>query len=679
MKLLKMELENFRQYYGKQSIEFASNNRENTTIIFGENGKGKTGIYRAIMFVLFGSTHISQDSENEKIHLTNFKLLSESQGVAESSVRLIFEHENKKYEIFRTRRAFQSTPMLIEEREGKVEFTEIDLHTGNIKPEILTDKQEVALKINKIINEDIKDFFLFDAEKIDTLAKTDSSVRKEVKDAIFNLLQLDKVDKGTKLLNELKREVKNALDKNMESGNIKQVSAHKDKLEQSIEELNEEISKLEDQSEKTYEIIAKHEASLEKNKDIFKTKDNLEEKKQEVAVLLDQQSINISSLSDSLFEKGPVLLLEDVFYNNQSYLENYLGDEKVNIPKEILTESLNDSKCIICDHELAESNRKYIQALLDSQRHSKAYDLARDILRYATDHKESYSTNLERFNDDLQNYKNLSLTIDRENEKIESMNNEISTLARNTSDLKDIQEMIEKERENYDNLLKESGVSQNKLTELMEEKVKIDIDYQELLRKEGTNQFNTDKYMKLDELEESLKSISFKFSDDVRELLGQYTSELFKTLIDKKDLNVIDRVEIDKKFQIRAINGNGHEVTQDISQGQRQILSLSFITALARVAARENSGNRIDYPLFMDSPFNRLSGQNRDNLISNIPDLTSQWILLVTDTEWTTNEEKVLKNEKRLGKWYRINQIETHYSEIEVVGLDETMATRGVN
>src|SRR5699024_1625078 len=264
---------------------------------------------------------------------------------------------------FRTRRAFQSTPMLIEEREGKVEFTEIDLHTGNIKPEILTDKQEVALKINKIINEDIKDFFLFDAEKIDTLAKTDSSVRKEVK---------------------------NDLDKNMESGNIKQVSAHKDKLEQSIEELNEEISKLEDQSEKTYEIISKHEASLEKNKDIFKTKDNLEEKKQEVAVLLDQQSINISSLSDSLFEKGPVLLLEDVFYNNQSYLENYLGDEKVNIPKEILTESLNDSKCIICDHELAESNRKYIQALLDSQRHSKAYDLARDILRYATDHKESY-------------------------------------------------------------------------------------------------------------------------------------------------------------------------------------------------------------------------------------------------------------------------------------------------
>src|SRR5699024_12203092 len=96
-------------------------------------------------------------------------------------------------------------------------------------------KQEVSLKNNKIIKEDIKDFFLFDAEKIDTLAKTDSSVRKEVKDAIFNLLQLDKVDKGTKLLNELKREVKNALDKNMESGNIKQVSAHKDKLEQSID------------------------------------------------------------------------------------------------------------------------------------------------------------------------------------------------------------------------------------------------------------------------------------------------------------------------------------------------------------------------------------------------------------------------------------------------------------
>ncbi|UXR50199.1 hypothetical protein [Staphylococcus simulans] len=92
---------------------------------------------------------------------------------------------------------------------------------------------------------------------------------------------------------------------------------------------------------------------------------------------------------------------------------------------------------------------------------------------------------------------------------------------------------------------------------------------------------------------------------------------------------------------------------------------------------RENTIEQIDYPLFMDSPFNRLSAKNRDNLIEKIPDLTAQWILLVTDTEMTVSEEKVFKKTGKLGKWYRINQIEPSFSKIEEVSLNDSIATRG--
>ena len=51
MKLLSIELLNFRQFYGKQKIEFA-NGDKNITIIFGENGKGKTGIFRALTIIV---------------------------------------------------------------------------------------------------------------------------------------------------------------------------------------------------------------------------------------------------------------------------------------------------------------------------------------------------------------------------------------------------------------------------------------------------------------------------------------------------------------------------------------------------------------------------------------------------------------------------------------------------
>ena len=123
MKLIRLELENFRQYYGKQTIDFATGNDKNTTILFGENGKGKTGIYRAIMFVLFGSKNISQDGKDEKVHLTNLKYLEEmspSPGV--SHVKLIFEHENKIYEIFRKISSFKHGSRSVTESDSDQYF-----------------------------------------------------------------------------------------------------------------------------------------------------------------------------------------------------------------------------------------------------------------------------------------------------------------------------------------------------------------------------------------------------------------------------------------------------------------------------------------------------------------------------------------------------------------------------
>ena len=89
-------MNNFRQYYGKQTINFASEDR-NITIIFGENGKGKTGIFRALMFALYNATHIQQDNPSEKIHLVNLRLLDEKPGtLCKASVTVLFEHNGQK-------------------------------------------------------------------------------------------------------------------------------------------------------------------------------------------------------------------------------------------------------------------------------------------------------------------------------------------------------------------------------------------------------------------------------------------------------------------------------------------------------------------------------------------------------------------------------------------------------
>ena len=56
MLLKKMNLENFRQFIGTQSIDFSTEPDRNVTIILGENGSGKTTLAQA--FTCVESTNI---------------------------------------------------------------------------------------------------------------------------------------------------------------------------------------------------------------------------------------------------------------------------------------------------------------------------------------------------------------------------------------------------------------------------------------------------------------------------------------------------------------------------------------------------------------------------------------------------------------------------------------------
>ena len=57
MKLNSIRIENFRQFYGKQSLEFARlDSQNNVTLIHGFNGAGKTALLNAFIWCLFGKT-----------------------------------------------------------------------------------------------------------------------------------------------------------------------------------------------------------------------------------------------------------------------------------------------------------------------------------------------------------------------------------------------------------------------------------------------------------------------------------------------------------------------------------------------------------------------------------------------------------------------------------------------
>src|SRR5690625_250598 len=95
-----LTMENFRQFYGRQKIEFAqSKEQEVVTVVLGENGRGKTGIYRAMMLALFGDRKLLQDAQEAEIYLANINAVEESSENGEGiycTVQLDFERSEER-------------------------------------------------------------------------------------------------------------------------------------------------------------------------------------------------------------------------------------------------------------------------------------------------------------------------------------------------------------------------------------------------------------------------------------------------------------------------------------------------------------------------------------------------------------------------------------------------------
>jgi DNA sulfur modification protein DndD len=675
MKLLELEMENFRQYMCKQKIEFAST-AKNITIVFGENGKGKTGIFRALMFCLYGSTHIQQDNPSEQIHLVSMKLLDRSTRPVKASVRILFEHRGQRFEMTRSIRGVKRGNR-IEERFDSVKLASFD-EMGNYNPNVLDDELRVRGKMNEILDEEIKDFFLFDAEKIDTLAKTDAQVKKEVKTAIFKLLQINNVEEAKGILDTLFNSEKAAAIRNAGNINIEAKQKEIDAEKENIAGIQKLIEQLEVEQQENNKLIDKYNLQLSQNEGIRIVQERIKMYQDQLTMKTNHLNDLKAQAVEFLKKDAAFLLFNSSFQNVKNYLNQLVSQQGSIVPADVLEQSLNNNVCACCNNDLSvhAENLQYVKALKDNYTRSELTSMSSSIKNMIVDKENHYSETEQSIMSLLRKMKE----IERERREIISdidvQKKEIGSRAEAELNLDKIKQALENETANLTRT-RANIIHKKEALSLAENKlVTLEKEFKDMLRNNESLSFDRKVLDRIESLRKDIKEISNEFSTSMRHKLRDLTTDIFKKLIDRKDINLISSININDKFELEIIGGEGIEITQDISQGQRQIVALSFITALAQVATGDNM--TITFPLFMDSPFNRISGVNRDQLITNIPNLTSQWILLLTDTELTTSEERVFKEEGRLGKFYRINQIEPMNAEIEEVSLYQPLTTRGM-
>lgn len=675
MKLIQISLENFRQFYGNQKIEFAKD-RENITIIFGENGKGKTGIFRALMFGLYGSTHIQQDNHKDEIHLVNFIALDENLNMpVDAHVEVIFEANDKRYVIRRSIQGFK-TASKITERMLNAELAIVD-EQGNYSADPITDPEEIHSIMNEILHESIKDFFLFDAEKIETLAKTDAKVKQEVKTGIVKLLHIDKLDNSIQLLNKLYSSEKKRVTQSSQNLDLNRKQNEIESLMEEIKNLEETITLKESNRVSCDREIEDIKNKLAENEEVRKIQEKYDNEKEKRNLEMRLAKAKKDELKQQLISNGYHLVAKDTFYSVRGYLDQILVDQKDLIPLEVIEKSLQDYVCACCSSDLNTNSAHlmHIQHLKNNYKRSELTPLISMINSSIHDFSLVEEEFVSTVNKNLQEFRDIKNNIEECNKQLQKYNAEMNNKAQEQENLKHLEATLKDKEQLLVNLGIEIEGIKNRIKDKEKTKEHLEKEFTRLLRANQSLQIDSKVLQYIEDLKSQFEKVFKEYSDEMRLKLTEEATSIFKELIDRKDRDLINKIDINEKYEIDILGWDQINITQDISQGQRQVVALSFITALAKVASGGSAD--ISFPLFMDTPFGRISGNNRDHLIDMIPNLTSQWVLLLTDTELSKTEEMRFKSTGKLGKWYKLDQLTKGHTKIVEMDIREAMATRG--
>lgn len=657
MILQRLDMENFRQFYGKQSIDFGHND-ETVTIIRGENGRGKTGIYRAVLYALYGDESLDQDGKDTSIVLPNIKALKEAQQSNTSvqmKVTVTFSKREKTYIITRSFLATITNDdnLLISNRE--VSFSD------GVK--MLTDATLISQEMVTILDERMKHYFFFDGEQMERLTRANAAQRRDVAAGIKNLLNIDQLRNAEKTLGLVANDVKKQLERHS-SGKYQQNLQQQLQVEEILEQYKKQQETLEQSLEDVDEKLEAYTEQLENEKHYQKEKYSYTKLYIQFEQAEENENKALRALVPILGSLPLILLKDDIHRANASLDMLFSGStEQTGVSVEWLDDLMTKLTCI-CNRSFEKGSNSYqaIEELREAAKKSaekqQFYPLHAGVIRllgHLDGKKAELDVRLAAYKEAKQKKEHLATEVGNKKEK----------------SLQGAEEAITEIIQKRDRLLEKKTEITYTLKSLLDEMTKLEVSLQGLKNEEITLKVKSDIHQQLVRKQEVVEGAKVELSRIIADFeetmvveLEEVATDNLGFLLDESGLSNIKKVKIKNDYSLEVINSFGQEFLANISQGQRQILSLSFITALAQLAGGESM---LEMPLFMDTPFGRLSSEHHDNLISFLPNVCSQWILLVTDREFSDEHESLLNEIGHLGPMYQLHTKEAGVTEIKPI------------
>lgn len=659
MKINKILLNNFRQYFGSVSIDLDTTDEKNIVLIGGKNGFGKTNFLIAIVWCFYGQKivqidesfkrEVQKESNYDKFIKQSLNWNSKEEGNNIFSVEIQIEgidypantkvSDNKVSikRIFNTLKIEET--LCIQDSSGKELF-----HDFNDKISFINDY---------IIPIEAAKFVFFDAEKIASWAELSTKDEGSVlNDALGKLLGLDlyenlKEDFNT-YINNLKKEGANTNIKEQIINCEKAVDLNKGKIEDIDlkSALNENEIKETKEKIKDFQNFLNHNSKKETSsinrEELYNEIVSLKEKKEELENRFNELSelIPLAMLGGKIEEVIEQIKIQSQF---QSDSEN---NEVIKVKLDKFIEKLFNQPPEPEDGSMTFKNKIFysqkaqylLNQLFEVKESENQLDFELDLNN--ADKELILKTSLilkqhskEVFEATISEFNSVQILLTDKEKQLKMID----------SDLEDetILEIItlkdEAERK-LENIISENGALSNQKDKLMKDNVRLNQQYNVLLQKSSGNQLIKNKISAAKKYINSLQTFIDNQKRKKKEILAITLLEELKKLMHKMqnpNSKFIADTRIDilpegKGLKVTILDSDGREIPKEsFSTGEKQI----YISCLIKAILSESIQN---FPIFIDTPLGRLDHEHIENILKNYyPDLSNQVILLATNNEIT--------------------------------------------
>ena len=644
-------------YKGEMELTFPQDEQRNVMIVFGDNMRGKTSILNAIRWAFYGEA-VGRHSRPIPLQ----EIVNKDAALADDwkvEVHVKFDANGHAYDLRRVaeRRQMVAAPSKPEDFTRSIHLTRDGSAVSG---------DQVEAEIGLIAPKQISRFFLFDGELLqeyETLLIEDSQQGQQIKEAIEQVLGVPALTNGRVDIQTILKQAQKRQNADLKqiAGLEKQAERHAeltgeiDAIDRDLEDLNtrlkivrEERTALDDEVEAAQSVIgakATLDAKLGEQKALIEDCDRKEAERLDLISgawkdLIDAQ---LQIRRDQL-EGRRKELMDSI--KKRSGLAQKVSD---------LQQLLDTRECPTCEQILSDERRSQIgEALGKSETELQSIDDSSAALQDVSGQLDALSKirginakdRLRQADKDLQGYQVRLTQIENDIEKLrdEIAGYDTAEIAR--------KRVLQSEKIREEGRLQGDIQDQNVKRKNLADELAVSQKAIEGLTKDRT-QRSTIKVSLCSDLERVFSRSIEQLRNKLRKRVEGLANDAFKQMTTQKSYRGL---EINNNYGLQIVDASGRHVAVR-SAGAEQIVALSLIDGLNRTG-------RAAGPVIMDTPFGRLDLNHRDNILSHLPSVTSQFVLLVHSGE-IRKETDLAVIAERVGAVYEIKEISSTQSRLE--------------